>query len=103
MDWFTLFLVNAERGGNDSVPVKETKQQEGEGRAVSDDTSDAAPFHVGVGYALFLLRLLPKKAAHFPHNTCCIISDYMESLFYLILWLKRGREREGRNKEKRGG
>lgn len=47
MDWFTLVLVNGERGGDDLVTVKERKQWEGEGEVVSDDNSDDAPLPDG--------------------------------------------------------
>lgn len=75
MDWFTLLVVNSERGGGDLVTVKEKKQWEGEDEVVSDDTSVHVPFQMGVEHSLFLLWLLLKKvAAHFPHNKAHVAS-----------------------------
>lgn len=78
MDWFTLFLVNAERGGNDSVPVKETKQQEGEGRAVSDDRSDDAPSTWGWDTRFSCSGFSPRKQQH--------IFPIIHVVSYLITW-----------------
>ena len=63
MDWFTLLVVNSERGGDDLVTVKEKKQWEGEDEVVSDDTSVHAPFQMGVEHSLFLLWLLPRESS----------------------------------------
>lgn len=83
IDWFTLLLGNGERGGDDSVTVKERKWWEGEGEVMSDDTFDDAPYYIGVGYSLFLLWLLPKKVvAHFPHNKACAVSYLITSKAY---------------------
>lgn len=83
IDWFTLLLGNGERGGDDSVTVKERKRQEGEAEVMSDDTFDDAPYYMGVGYGLFLLWLLPKKvAAHFPHSKACAVSYLITSKAY---------------------
>lgn len=49
MDWFTLLVVNSEKGGDDSVTVKEKKLWEGEDEVVSDDTSVDAPLPDGGG------------------------------------------------------
>lgn len=67
MDWFTLLVVNSERGGDDLATGKEKKQWEGEDEVVSDDTSVHAPFQMGVEHSLFLLWLCPRKEQHiFP-------------------------------------
>lgn len=83
MDWFTLLIVNGERGGDDSVTVKEKKQWGGEDEVVSDDTSVDAPFQKGAEYSLFLLWLLPKKvAAHFPQNKAHVVSYFITPKAY---------------------
>lgn len=83
MDWFTLLVVNSERGGDDSVTVKEKKQWEGEDEVVSDDTSVHAPFQMGVEHSLSLLWLLPKEvAAHFPHNKAHVASHLITPKTY---------------------
>ena len=75
MDWFTLLIVNSEKGGDDSVTVKEKKLWEGEDEVVSDDTSVDAPLPDGGGTQPFPALLLPKKvAAHFPHNKAHVAS-----------------------------
>lgn len=95
VDWFTWLLVNAQRGGNDWVTATERKQREAEGRAVSDDTWRDAPSTWGWGDRLSLLWLLPKKvAAHFPQNIHVLYHIWLLGKFILLLWFRRGRQRE---------
>ena len=57
MNWFALPPVNGERGGDDSVTVRERKQEKGEGEVMSDD----APFQMGLVTAFSCSGFFPRK------------------------------------------
>lgn len=61
IDWFTLLLGNGERGGDDSVTVKERKRKEGEAEVMSDDTFDDAPYYMGWDTAFSCSGFFPRK------------------------------------------
>lgn len=75
MDWFTLLVVNSERGSDDLVTVKREKAVGGRRWSGEWWHFCWCPFQMGVEHSLSLLWLLPKKvAARFPHNKAHVAS-----------------------------